>query len=67
MYELFQILILNFSLKEKTMRNINNQNVAELAHYIICRGWVPTSAIRMNFSLAFLFLGLLKPLLLHLI
>ena len=34
-FELFEIWVLNFSLKEETMRNINNQNVAELAHYII--------------------------------
>ena len=34
-FELFEVWVLNFSLKEETMKNIHNQNVAELAHYII--------------------------------
>ena len=34
-FELFEIWVSNFSLKEKTMRNIHNQNMAELAQYII--------------------------------
>ena len=34
-FELFEVWVLIFSLKEETMRNIHNQNVAELAHYII--------------------------------
>ena len=34
-FELFEAWLLNFSLKEKTMTNIHNQNVVELAHYII--------------------------------
>ena len=34
-FELFEVQVLNFSLKEKTMNNIHNQNVTELAHYII--------------------------------
>ena len=33
--ELFEVYVLNFSLKEETMKNIHNQNMAELAHYII--------------------------------
>ena len=34
-FELFEVWVLNLSLKEETMKNIHNQNVAELAHYII--------------------------------
>ena len=34
-FELFEVQVLNLSLKEETMKNIRNQNVAELAHYII--------------------------------
>ena len=34
-FELFEVWVLNFSLKEETMKNIHNQNVAELTHYII--------------------------------
>ena len=34
-FEVFENYVLNFSLKEETMKNIQNQNVAELAHYII--------------------------------
>ena len=34
-FELFEVWILNFSLKEENMRNIHDQNLAELAHYII--------------------------------
>ena len=34
-FELFEVWVLIFSLKEETMRNIHNQNVAELAHYTI--------------------------------
>ena len=34
-FELFEVWFLNFSLKEETMKNIHNQNVAELAHCII--------------------------------
>ena len=34
-FELFEVWISDFSLKEETMRNIHNQNVAELAHWII--------------------------------
>ena len=34
-FELFEVWALNLSLKEETMKNIHNQNVAELAHYII--------------------------------
>ena len=34
-FGLFEVWVLNFSLKEETMKNIHNQNVAELAHYII--------------------------------
>ena len=34
-FDLFDVWVLNFSLKEETMKNIHNQNVAELAHYII--------------------------------
>ena len=34
-FELFEVPVLNFSLKEETMKNIHKQNVAELAHYII--------------------------------
>ena len=30
-FELFEVWVLDFSLKEETMRNIYNQNVAELA------------------------------------
>ena len=33
-FELFEVWVLNFSLKEETMKNILNQNVAELGHYI---------------------------------
>ena len=28
----FEVWVLNFSLKEKTMKNIHNQNVTKLAH-----------------------------------
>ena len=34
-FELFEVWALNLSLKEETMKNIHNQIVAELAHYII--------------------------------
>ena len=34
-FELFEVWVLNFSLKEETMRNIYNQNLVELAYYII--------------------------------
>ena len=34
-FELFEVWVLNFSLKEETMRNFHNQNVVILAHYII--------------------------------
>ena len=34
-FELFEVWVLIFSLKEETMKNIHNQNVAELVHYII--------------------------------
>ena len=34
-FELFELWVLNLSLKEETMKNIHNQNVAELGHYII--------------------------------
>ena len=34
-FELFDVWVLNFSLKEETMRTIHNQNVAELVHCII--------------------------------
>ena len=34
-FELFEVSVLNFSLKEEIMKNIHNRNVAELAHYII--------------------------------
>ena len=34
-FELFEVWALNFSLKERTMKNIYTQNVTELAHYII--------------------------------
>ena len=34
-FELFEAWVLNFSLKEETMKTIHNQNVAELVHYII--------------------------------
>ena len=30
--ELFEVWVSNFSLKEETMKNIHNRNVAELAH-----------------------------------
>ena len=33
--ELFEVWVSNFSLKEETMKNIHNRNVAESAHYII--------------------------------
>ena len=34
-FELFEVQVLNFSLKEGTMKDIHNQNVAELVHCII--------------------------------
>ena len=34
-FELFEVWALNLSLKEETMKNIHNENVAELAHYMI--------------------------------
>ena len=34
-FELFEGWVLNFSLKEETMKNIHNQNGTELAHCII--------------------------------
>ena len=30
-FELFKIWVLNFSLEKETMRNVHNQNMAELA------------------------------------
>ena len=67
-FELFEVWVSNFSLKEETMRNIYNQNVAELEHCIIvfykqelgtCFGNTGTLVWHL-FSL-----GLLKPSLLH--
>ena len=34
-FELFDVWVLNLSLKEETIKNIHDQNVVELAHYII--------------------------------
>ena len=34
-FELFEVWVLYLSLKEETMKNIHNQDVAELVHYII--------------------------------
>ena len=34
-FKLFEVRILNFFNKEEAMKNIHNQNVAELAHYLI--------------------------------
>ena len=34
-FEFFKVWVLSFSLKEETMRNIHNQNAAELARYKI--------------------------------
>ena len=34
-FKLFEVRILNFFNKEEAMKNIHNQNVAELAHYIM--------------------------------
>ena len=34
-FELFEVQFLNFSLKEETMKNIRNRNVAELMHCLI--------------------------------
>ena len=34
-FKLFEVRILNFFNKEEPMKNIHNQNVAELAHYLI--------------------------------
>ena len=34
-FELFEIWVLNSSLKEETVKSIHNENVAELAHYMI--------------------------------
>ena len=33
-FELFEVWVLNFPLKEETMRNIHNKNVAESVHYM---------------------------------
>ena len=58
-FELFEVSVLNFSLKEEIMRNIHVQHVAKLSHYIIvfytqelgtcfgnvCRSQVPALAI----------------------
>ena len=33
-FELFEVWVLNFSLKEENIQNIHNQNVTELAHYL---------------------------------
>ena len=32
-FNFFEVWVLNFSLKEETMKNIHNQNVAELVHH----------------------------------
>ena len=34
-FELFEVWVLNFSLKEETMKYIHKQNVAKVAYYII--------------------------------
>ena len=34
-FKLFKVSVFNFSLKDETMKDIHNQNVAELVHYII--------------------------------
>ena len=34
-FELFEVWALNLFLKEETVKNIHNQNVTELAYYII--------------------------------
>ena len=54
---LYNAFFLNFCLEEETMRNIYNQNVTELAHYMIVfytQELVPALAIR-NFSLTLIF------------
>ena len=33
-FELFEVWVLNFSLKDETMSNKHNQNAAQLAHYM---------------------------------
>ena len=59
-FGLFEVWVLNFSLKEETMKNIHNQNVAELAHYIIVNSLLYAGVRYLlgpyrNFSLAFIF------------
>ena len=69
-FELFEVLILIFSLKEETMRKIPNPKVAELAHYIIVFNRQGTGTCFGNTEILawHLFsLGILKPSLLHLI
>ena len=34
-FKFFEVWVLYLSLKEETVKNIPNQNVAELAHYLI--------------------------------
>ena len=69
-FELFEVLILNRSSKEETMRNIHNQNVAKLVHCIIA---IYTQKLATCFGdtgilIWHLFsLGVLKPSLFHLI
>ena len=57
-FEVFEVWVINFSLKEETMRNIHNQNVAELAHNnnSLLNARVKYLLYRYrNFSLAFFF------------
>ena len=34
-FKFFEVWVLYLSFKEETMKNIHNQNVADLAHYLI--------------------------------
>ena len=64
------IWVLDFSLKEETMRNIHNQNMAELAHCIMIfytQGFVTCFCDTKILVLHWISLGLSKPSLLHLI
>ena len=69
-FELFEVLALNLPLKEENMKNIHNQNVTELAHYVIV---LYTQGLGTCFGdtgilvYHLFFLGLLMPSLLHLI
>ena len=54
-FELFEVWVLSFSLKEETMRNIHNRNMAKFSNSLLYAGIRYLLCRCRNFSLAFFF------------